>query len=319
MYGPTDNRPPVNALFWITVIVDAIIVLILIVLGTWTPAGGSGGREMAMLFGVVLPALVVTAGVVLYRRAESPKVRLIAFAIVSAPAVLLAATRLRSAVVDMQVRRNAAGSGYFSGGDLAVAGAAVVQGNASSLRQIGPGLAVNSAGTGGVTLINLAVEQGRMATTSPDERTRRLGVVQTLLDLGADPDPALAEATKVPDAGFLALLLDAGADPNFTQQGEPIVFEWLAVTPVSHFTLLCDRGLNLNVVNRIGEPLIIAAGRADRWDIVELLLARGANYRARDRQGDGLLGVVDGRLTSSGTQPDERKEAIRRVKTLITR
>lgn len=317
MYATSLPEPRVNAFFWIAVLIDAVILLLLLFLGMTSSGGGNGGREMATIFGVVIPALVVGAGIVLHQKAESTNVRVIALLVVAAPGLLLAATRGRSALIDWQVRKNASGSGYFSGGDLAVAGQAVVQGNAAVLRQLGPGLAVNSIGTGGTSLMSLALEQGHIVRTAPAERSARLAVVQALLDLGADPEPGLAEATKVEDVAFLRLLLDAGAEPNHTNEGEPIIFEWLAVTPISHFTLLCDRGLDLNTVNRIGEPLLVAAGRADRWDLVELLLSRGADHSRRDRHGDRVIDVVDGRLASETTRTDEQKAAIIRVRKLI--
>ena len=90
-------------------------------------------------------------------------------------------------------------------------------------------------------------------------------------------------------------------------------------TPIANFTALLDHGLDGNLLDRSGTPLIIAAGRADRWDVVQLLIARGADPLRKDREGDTLADVVKSRMESTMDRPAEMKAEIARVKAQLTK
>src|SRR5207244_1359185 len=112
----------------------------------------------------------------------------------------------------------------------------------------------------------------------------------------------------------LAALLDAGAKPNFADDHGPVAFRSLGVVPIANFTTLLDHGLDANLVDAFGAPLIIEAGRSDRWDFVLLLMARGADPLRKDRNGGSLADVVQSRIESTSSRPAEMKADIARVK-----
>src|SRR5437764_737397 len=114
-------------LFWVFVALDAALLAIVVVLGITSPATSDGGREMSLIFFVIVPAMIVGGAVLLFLRADSLLWRTVALVIVAGPGLVVAGARLRSALIDRQVRENAGGGGYFSGRDLKRAAAAVVR------------------------------------------------------------------------------------------------------------------------------------------------------------------------------------------------
>jgi ankyrin repeat protein len=92
--------------FWTAVVFDVILFAVLLVF-TLTGSGHSdGGREMALFFSILLPAVVIGGGMLLFLRSASTTKRIVALIVVAGPGILLAATRLQSAAIDYRVRRN---------------------------------------------------------------------------------------------------------------------------------------------------------------------------------------------------------------------
>jgi murein DD-endopeptidase len=126
--------------------------------------------------------------------------------------------------------------------------------------------------------------------------------VRVLLQHGADPNirtkaflaTPLARATLHGDRTVVALLLDAGAAVNDRPDGSVALLVAANQGDKDMVTLLLDRGANIEshpqatvpITNgeQLPTPLMLAADR--QWTaIVKLLLVRGANPNARDRQG----------------------------------
>ena len=301
-------------LFWTAVAFDAALLVILLVLTLSGSGPADGGREMALFFSIIVPAVIVGGGVLLFLSSGSRSARAVALIIVASPGILLAATRVRSAAIDYQVRRNAEGSGYFSGRELKRAAAAVVRRDVSALRALPKPFDANAKGTRGMTLMELAVTQAWESPAAASGTAASLEVVRELLALGADPNAGLAIATKLPDAAVLTTLLDAGAQPGFAGDHGPVVFEWLSVMPLANFKALLDRHLNPDITDAYGAPLAVALAEQDRWDCVWLLLDRGADPARADRHGRRLADVVQSRMESTSARSAEMKADIARVK-----
>ena len=304
-------------LFWTAVVFDAAMLLILLVLTLTGTRHADGGREMTLIFSIIVPAIIVAGGAWLFLTSKTPARRTVGLVIVAGPGLLLAATRVRSATIDYRVRETAEGSGYFASRELKRAATAVVRRDLSALRALEKPVDVNAKGTQGMTLMELAVTR---AWESPaDGMASSLDVVRELLTLGADPNAGVAVATKLPDAAILAALLDAGAQPGFAGDNGPVVFEWLQVMPITNFVALLDHRLDPNITDRSGVPLIIAAGQQDRWDFVVLLMDRGADASRADRQGMRLADVVQSRIESTTPRAPEMKADIARVQARLLR
>ena len=243
-------------IFWAAVALDTVLFVVLLVLGLAQKGISDGGREMALIFSVIIPAIVVGGGALLFLKSESSAWRGIGLFIVAGPGLFIAAARLRSAAIDYQVRQNSDGSGYFSAREMKLAGTAVVHGDTAALASLGPKLDVNTKGRHGMTLMELALTQVLDSTASRN-------VVRALLARGADPNTGLENAIKASDGLMLATLLDAGAKPNFADDRGPVVFQWLGVTPIANFTTLLDHGLDVNLLDHSGS-LADRPGRSGR-------------------------------------------------------
>jgi ankyrin repeat protein len=307
-------------LFWIITALDALLFAVLLIAGLAARGGGiaDGGREMSLFFFVLVPGIIVGGGVLLFVKSESSVWRAVALVIVAGPGLLLGLTRLRSVMIDYEVQQNANGSGYFSGRDAKAAGRAVVRRDTAALRTAAKGIDVSAAGARGMTLMELAMTRAWEGPPQSNAGASSLDVVRELVALGANPNAGLEIATKVSDAAILEALLDAGAKPDHANDRGPVVFEWLAVMPVANFTALLDHGMSPDIANRNGTPLIIEAGRADRWDLVLLLMARGADAARGDAQGMRLADVVQSRTESTTPRPADMQANIARVKSLLS-
>jgi hypothetical protein len=303
----------VTPIFWAFVALDGALFVILLVLGVTGPGTPDGGREMSLFFFVIVPAVIVGGAALLFLKAESSAWRMVALGIVAGPGLVIAGARLRNAVIDYQVRQNAAGSGYFSGRDLKRAAAAVVQRDVATLAALDRSVDVNTKGTRGMTLMALAVTRAFESPATPSGGSTSLEVVRALLSRGADPNAGLEIATKLTDSTILLALLDAGAKPGFTNDHGPVAFQWLNVMPLANFTALLGRGLDVNLSDPFGTPLIIAAAENDRWNFVLLLMDRGADASRVARNGTRLGEIVQSRIESTTERPPEMKADIARV------
>jgi ankyrin repeat protein len=117
------------------------------------------------------------------------------------------------------------------------------------------------------------------------------GIRPTVTD--ADGVPALMLATLFGNAAAVDLLLTRGADPNQTDKTGATALMW-AVPDLPKVRLLLDRGANVNArSSNLGRtPLLIAAGAPGSVDLLALLLARGADLRAKDAAGLSALAIA---------------------------
>jgi hypothetical protein len=294
--------------FWGVVALDAALFVILVILGITDSGPNDGGREMAMIFSVFLPAIIIGGAVLLFVKSESSLWRTVALLIVAGPGLLIGGSRVRSAFISSQIRQNNAGSGYFSGRALKRAAEAVVRGDLAAIDAIDPSVDLNTKGDAGMTLMELAVSKTVLDSTP---QSPRLAVVRALLSRGADPNPGLEEATHMTN-GVLSVLLDAHANPGYVKYKDPVVFQWLNVMTSQNFSALLDHGLDVNLRNgEYGSTLIVALAENDRWNLVLLLMDRGADV-ARDLE--RLNELVQSREESTSDRPPEMKADIARVK-----
>ncbi len=126
------------------------------------------------------------------------------------------------------------------------------------------------------------------------------GAMSRLLDSGIRPTitddedtPALMLATLFGDAAALELLLERGADPNQTDSAGATALMW-AVPDIQKVRLLIERGANVNArSSNLGRtPLLIAAGYPGTVNLLALLLANGADLRAKDAAGFSALAMA---------------------------
>src|SRR5262249_55214412 len=83
------------------------------------------------------------------------------------------------------------------------------------------------------------------------------------------------------------LLLDRGANPNHADNAGATALMW-AIPDEAKVRLLLAKGAQVNVASKTTgrTPLLIASGRPGAAGVVRLLLAKGADPRARDSKGE---------------------------------
>jgi ankyrin repeat protein len=120
--------------------------------------------------------------------------------------------------------------------------------------------------------------------------------VNTLLSRGAgtnakDQDGAtpLMHAALYGEPGLLKLLLDKGAEPNARNKVGATALLW-SVHDLRKVRLLVQKGANVNARSEGGKmPLLLAAYYSRSAETVKFLLENGADLRARDNRGAGVL------------------------------
>ena len=307
-----------NKVFWLIVAVDAALFLVLLIATLLQSGPSDGGKEMALTFGVVLPAVVIGSAVLLYVFSTSTTWRTLALVIVAGPGLLLAGIHLRDFYINYQIAQKSAGRGYFSGSAMKDMGQAVVSRDLATLRRLAPKVNLNEIGERGMTLVRLAVTTA--GTLAPDgkELSPEVSVVRTLISLGAKPDPALEEATKLENPEILKLLLEAGADPNSEVSGSGVVFAWLRILPVENLRLLVQHGTGVNSRDQYGSPLLLRAAEEENWDAVIFLIHQGADVRLADKSGKTLSSLIEDRLSDSARYGSQVDPGLLKVKALMT-
>jgi ankyrin repeat protein len=110
-----------------------------------------------------------------------------------------------------------------------------------------------------------------------------------------DPDgvPALMLATLFADAACVERLLELGADPNQADSVGATALMW-AVPDIAKSRVLIAHGANVNArSSNLGRTaLLIAAAYPGTADLLDLLLARGADLHAKDTAGNSALAMA---------------------------
>lgn len=147
-----------------------------------------------------------------------------------------------------------------------------------------------------------------LSTQSSDTRRSLIQAIQSgdtalvsrLLDGGISPTvkdddgvPPLMLATLFADAACVELLLKRGADPNQTDTAGATALMW-AVPDIQKVRVLLEHGANVNskATSSGRTPLLIAAAYPGTVDLLALLLARGADLRAKDTAGFTALAMA---------------------------
>lgn len=109
----------------------------------------------------------------------------------------------------------------------------------------------------------------------------------------ADGVPVLMLATLFADASCVERLLNLGAEPNQTDSVGATALMW-AVPDVAKARVLIAHGANVNArSSNLGRTaLLIAAAYPGTADLLDLLLARGADLRATDTAGNSAVAMA---------------------------
>ncbi len=312
--------------FWCIATIDAALLLVIFV-ATLTHEGGGhndGGREMGIFFFLIVPGVALTLAVLLFIFTEHVVWRSIAILIVAGPGLYFLVDQANSLKESFFYAQRERGSGHFSmfGSQRALRplATAVVNGDVAFLRNNAPGVDLNAPGDHDITLLKIAVREAKKQEYERQQPIDgHLAVIKALLELGAKPGDELREALEIRDPAVLKALLDAGADPNQKNaDGRWLMAFDHSQTPLQHFRLLTERGMNVDMMDG-SEPLDVELAIFERWDLVAHLIERGADFR-KPRTDDGrtVASVLAQRIEDNGKEGKALPPDLLRVQSLIS-
>lgn len=268
-------------LFWTLLVLESAALVVLLV------AAASGFRRSPEgpvgAWILLVPPVVLAAAAMVFHFSSSTMVRWACLALLAYPLVLLAAGPVVRVFQDRRVQRSLAGDDDFPRGPFRELAHAIRAEDAATVRRVLPVAGDLNRHFGGDTILRFAVAN-----------TKRTEIVALLLDAGAVPNFATAYG-DVPlamafDAGpaMVELLLRAGADPNMTDgAGRPLWWSVLSDGTDGGLETLALLGRHgVDVQRRDGEsgPVGWAAYHRN-WRAVQWLVEHGAVWQGEQRYG----------------------------------
>jgi hypothetical protein len=300
--------PVLTLLFWGLVVLDACGIALWFMLGL-AAAGSTKDSPLSVAFALVLlPAIPLALAVFLFLRGGSTVTRAIAVLMAAAP-LLIAVSMSAINEARLDAHRNAQGTlTFFKAGPQREIAEAIARNDAATVSALLPQVKVNEAGFEGTTLLIAALRQLR---TTPD----RLEVLRVITAAGADPnigtqyEQPLSIALQVAGkagAEPVRLLLEAGADPNRLDTfGTPA---WFTATGQSAspelLAMLLARGADVRAKSRDGRTALFWAATTRNWQAALTLLEHGADWRTgTSATGLPFTVVVERELESQSDAP----------------
>lgn len=122
-------------------------------------------------------------------------------------------------------------------------------------------------------------------------RNANVTAIRKLIAAGADPNDKDVEGNTAlcitEDSKVIRLLLSLGADPNLAcdDGSTPLIIAVMGSTPASAIQALLDAGANPNAPGGFGMTPLMHAAAGREVEIVQMLLAAGADPAAVDKLG----------------------------------
>ncbi len=290
-----------NRVFWILILVEVAVLAAVFVAGLKSPSE-SGGREMGLGFGVVLPGVVLVFAALVYANASSSVAKNIAMGIAAAPVLILIVIWGRGFSLDSAVAGSMVKAFHDPG--QRVLAKAIAGNNVSKVRELAGRTKLNEPGTNALsgsdsTLLTLALSEATPAS---------IEIVRVLLKAGANPNQAsekgwtipLVRAIQLKKPELVAVLLDAGANPNQQDPNGGVAY-YVALDNVDDsslaiFETLLVRGANLEAVDKGGKTALMVAAIYGNWKAMDILLKRGARWHAKDEKGKTALDYTEDKI-----------------------
>lgn len=179
-----------------------------------------------------------------------------------------------------------------------------------------------------LTQVQAAAAAGKIDYEGPDGDTLllvaitgdRVEAVETLLRLGANPNvPAdkapLATATSVASTKIVQALLNAGANPNGKYVTEPAIWRAARANRGDVVKMLLERGVKVDEPNGHGDTPAMTAAKAENFKMVQYLLNAGADPFAVSSSGFSLgMWVSESRLEPGSDEGDAKAQVVKMLK-----
>lgn len=305
--------------FWILAGLNAAGLLLLLVLGLREKGHNDGGREMGLVFYVLLPLLVLGLVVAVFHFVPVTLVRWLCLAVAALPLAFygyVAVARIGLTFVNSPANN-------YTDPNMKKLMSAVDKLDVDAVRRLAP-------------LMDKTVDQGQpfaplrlvidkmvqeQKTRLPARVEPHLAILKTLLENGARPNEALLVACWTRSGELFSYMFQAGADPNYRDQySGPVFFSCLdggigvpgpALPMVKEFVAA---GVDVNVRSNSGFLPAAYAASCGQFDAALHLLDHGADPDARDGAGQNLRDVVAKKAAELGAAaPEDLKQLAARL------
>ncbi|HDR8925606.1 TPA: ankyrin repeat domain-containing protein, partial [Burkholderia vietnamiensis] len=181
---------------------------------------------------------------------------------------------------------------------------------------------LNARGAKNTTLLSYAVQE--IAPVKNDASNPRYQIISVLVKSGADPKAPVGSsggsvvdvALRADTPNLLRVLLNSGLDPNWLYNGDtPMIFAVAENRLLPQLKLLVEHKANVNARDSLGKTALFEATMIQQWDVVDYLLAHGADPKTASQLGVSYGWVLQNELknhTTADLSARTRIEGIRR-------
>jgi hypothetical protein len=270
----------IKILFWLFVAIDAVALLIFGLLGLAAAKPSHTNPIAALVIPFFIPAAILIGAILLFLNAQATGARIVALLVAAFP-LLFVVGSWAVGMTQLLSYRDAAGNiREFRSPALRDIEAAIASNDAAAVATAVRGADLNTPGISGATVLVLALRHLR---DNPDG----LDVVKALLAAGADPNirgnelplQAAIGASHKSGPEPVRLLLEAGANPNARDEwGNPAFFT-AGGARLEVMQLLLAHGADVQLRDKQGASAVVLPAQTRNWRVLELLLQRGAPWR----------------------------------------
>ena len=304
-------------LFWILILIDLAAVGLFFVLGLAAGISSHTSSGAVAAFMLPVPVILLAAAIGLFVFTKSPLTRGLAFLTAAAPLLFVIGSFIYTSY---EMTQHMDGSGNFSRfarGPMQELEKAIATNDAAAVTAAARNANLNGKAIDGASILTVALRQLEQKPGPPN-------AIRALIAAGApvntkEDEPPLYVAIQVSGktgAEPVKLLLDAGANPN-----APGPFKdpsWFMATglsiPVEVLDLLLSRGADLKAKNRNGQSALFDAVLCENWPAAKLLIEKGIDWKSfRANNGLDLPTTLDGQTRVSYPQKPGLPELIQKL------
>jgi ankyrin repeat protein len=194
---------------------------------------------------------------------------------------------------------------YFSSEKQIALAKAIVRGDTALIRTlVSEGASLNGMEQGSTTPLQFALFQ-----INPSNEATIRESIRTLIALGADPNPNLAETVKFASAEVTKVFLEGGADPNQTDEfSDPLFFTVLAYGKQEVVQAFVEKGANIHIFTTEGWSPLMHLANYGNWPPMLYLLEIGADYKHSSPDGKSLESLLKEYYARNGSKRDTLPE-----------
>lgn len=208
---------------------------------------------------------------------------------------------------------------YFSGSQLLLA-QAIVNGDSNTVASLAKETDLNKPGKQDMTLLFFTLQ------TAYGGKTGQLKILSEVVKQGADP------LQQVPNMGcvaqvvarsdspvYMEALLAGGMSPNAMAEETPIIFDTATAHSFDVLKLLVSKGADVNKKDSLGQNVLIEALASMQLDQVEWLFNHGANPSLVTINGWQFGNMLDNSIKNDGSNDSRTKNKLEEIRKLAIR